>query len=186
MTGGVVRTRMAVVVGCSVLALAACSPADPEPAAVEPPAPPVEAPLPPPAEDVPESAPPPAGGPAAGDCGDEVVAAVDEVIAGQLAALADDDHERALGFASEEFRDSFDAAAFEALIDGSYPIVADAVEHRTGPCRQAESGAVEVEVAITASDGAEGVYIYLLLDEGGWAIAGALEVEAREPDVTDV
>jgi hypothetical protein len=180
-----VATRMAVAVGCSILVLTGCSPAEPEPAAVEPPAPPVEAPLPPPAEDVPEPAPPPPA-PPAGDCGDEVVAAVDEVIAGQLAALAADDHEAALGFASEAFRSSFDVERFAALIDGSYPIVADAVDHRTGRCRRPEPAAVEVEVAVTASDGAEGVYLYLLVDEGGWAIAGAIEVEAREPDVTDV
>jgi hypothetical protein len=181
-----VRTRTFVVVGCSVLALTACSPAEPEPAAVEPPAPPVEAPLPPPAEDVPTPAPPPTDAPAAGDCGDEVVAAVDEVIAGQLAALAEDDHERALGFASEEFQSSFDAERFAALIDSSYPIVADAVEHRTGRCRQPEPEAVEVEVAVTARDGAEGLFIYVLIDEDGWAIAGALEVETTGPDVTDV
>jgi hypothetical protein len=178
---------MAVAVGCSVLALTACSPTEdvPTPAAGPAPSPPAEAPLPPPAEDVPEPAPPPAP-PPAGDCGDEVVDAVDAVIAGQLAALAADDHERALGFASEEFQASFDAERFEALIDGSYPIVADAVEHRTGRCRQPEPEAVEVEVAVTASDGAEGVFLYVLLDEDGWAIAGAIEVETTEPDVTDV
>jgi hypothetical protein len=187
MTGGVVRTRMTVAVGCSVLALAACSPAEDvlTPAAGPDPSPPLEAPLPPPAEDVPEPAPPPAA-PPAGDCGDAVVDAVDAVIAGQLAALAADDHERALDFASEAFRASFDAEAFEALIDGSYPVVADAAEHHLGRCRQPEPAAVEVEVAVTATDGAAGVFIYLLVDEGGWAVAGALEVEPTEPDVTDV
>jgi hypothetical protein len=180
-----VRTRTVVAVGCTVIVLGACSAPGTPPAAGPDASPLVEAPLPPPAEDVPAPAPP-EGVPSPGDCDAEVAAAVDEVIAGQLAALAADDHERALGFASAAFRDSFDAAAFEALIDGSYPIVADAVDHRIGRCRQPEPTAVEVEVAVTATDGAEGVFIYLLVDEGGWAVAGALEVEATEPDVTDV
>jgi hypothetical protein len=180
-----VRIRTAAAVGCSVLALTACSAADAPPAATPDP-PPVETPLPPPAEDVPVPAPPPSAEPPVGDCGDEVVAEVDAVIAGQLAALAADDHERALGFASEDFRASFDAAAFEALIDGSYPVVADAVEHRIGRCRRPEPATVEVEVAVTAADGAEGVYLYLLVDEDGWAVGGALELETSAPDVTDV
>lgn len=177
------RTRTALAAGCSVLALTACSAADPPPAATPDP-PPVEAPLPPPADDVPT--PPPPSSPAPEDCDDEVVAAVDEVIAGQLAALAEDDHERALGFASEEFRASVDAAAFELLIDSSYPVVADAVDHRIGRCRQLQPATVEVEVAVRAADGAGAVYLYLLVDEGGWAVGGAMELVTTAPDVTDV
>lgn len=180
-----VRTRTAAVMGLSLLALAACSASDAPPAAMPDP-PPVEAPLPPPAEDIPGPAPPPSAEPRVGDCGDQVVAEVDEVIAGQLAALAADDHERALGFASEDFRASFDAAAFEALIDGSYPVVADAAEHRVDACQQRDAAAAQVRVTVTASDGEHGVFVYLLVDEDGWAIAGAVEVEAAAPDVTDV
>jgi hypothetical protein len=118
------------------------------------------------------------------DLGD--LAAMDEVIAGQLAAFAADDWEAALGFASDEFRAGMDPDTFAALIEDGYPVAADAAEHRSAACVTRDGGAAEVRVEVVATDGETAAMVYLLVDEGGWAIAGAVHLEADDPDTTTV
>jgi hypothetical protein len=110
---------------------------------------------------------------------------MDEVIAGQLAAFADDDWEGALGFASSDFRAVTDADAFALLIEEAYPAAADAVEHRSERCVTRGTGAAEVRVEVVAADGDRARMIYLLVDEDGWRIAGAVAL-APDEDVTTV
>jgi hypothetical protein len=74
-------------------------------------------------------------------CEGSELAAMDEVIAGQLAAFAADDWEAALGFASSDFRAATDADAFALLIEEAYPAAADAVEHRSERCVTRGTGA---------------------------------------------
>jgi hypothetical protein len=143
--------------------------------------------LPPPAGS--PGAPPPAAPPAPPElvaCEGDELAAMDEVIAGQLAAFADDDWEAALGFASSDVRAATDADAFALLIEEAYPAAADAVEHRSERCVTRGTGAAEVHVRVTAADGARADLVYLLVDEEGWRIAGAVAVATDGEDVTSV
>jgi hypothetical protein len=110
-------------------------------------------------------------------CGDQVLAAIDETIDGQLSAFAADDFAGALEFASEDFRAGTDAAAFEELIEDGYPIAADAASHTSTICVLQGPMSAEVLVDVTATDGTEGQLVYLLVDEDdAWRIAGAAEV----------
>lgn len=110
-------------------------------------------------------------------CDDEVLAAIDEVIAGQLAAFAADDFATALDFASRDFQASIDAEAFEALIEEGYPVAADATEHESQDCLLAAPDRAEVRVEVTGADGTRGQLAYLVVDEDDtWRIAGAVEL----------
>ncbi|MEX1178827.1 MAG: DUF4864 domain-containing protein [Nitriliruptor sp.] len=133
----------------------------------------------PPPPDAPSPRPP--GDP----CTEDDLDAIDEVIGGQLAAFAADDYAEALTYASEGFRAGRDAAAFETMIEESFPVAADAVEHRSGACVQRDGNA-EVRVEVTAADGERGTFVYLLVEEDGWRIAGAVPVALDDPDATTV
>ncbi|WP_157041957.1 DUF4864 domain-containing protein [Nitriliruptor alkaliphilus] len=121
-------------------------------------------------------------------CDPDDLAAMDAVIAGQLAAFAADDWEAALGFASDEFRAGMDPETFAAVIEEGYPVAADAAEHRSEACVTRGGGAAEVRVEVVATDGDTAGMVYLLVDEDGWAIAGAVPVplEVDAPDTTTV
>lgn len=121
-------------------------------------------------------------------CDGDDLADMDEVIAGQLAAFAADDWEAALGFASEDFRAGIDPDTFAALIEEGYPVAADAAEHRSQACVTRGGATAEVRVEVVGSDGGTAGMVYLLVDEGGWAIAGAVPLEgaSTDPDATTV
>lgn len=119
-------------------------------------------------------------------CDPGELAAMDEVIGGQLAAFAADDWEAALGFASDEFRAGMDPDTFAALIEEGYPVAADAAEHRSEGCVTRGGGAAEVRVEVVAAGGDTAGMVYLLVEEDGWAIAGAVPLEADDPDTTTV
>jgi hypothetical protein len=110
-------------------------------------------------------------------CDSQVLAAIDETIAGQLAAFAADDFAGALEFASESFRAGTDVETFTTLIEDGYPVAADAESHSSTVCVLQGPMSAEVLVEVTASDGTEGQLVYLLVDEDDvWRIAGAAEL----------
>jgi hypothetical protein len=127
---------------------------------------------------------PPAAPPALEDCAQGDLEAMDEVIAAQLAAFAADDWEGALEHASSDFREGLDADAFAHLIEEGFPEVADAVDHRADACVTRGTGAAEVRVQVTAADGARADLLYLLVDEEGWRIAGAVPLETDDGTLT--
>jgi hypothetical protein len=118
-------------------------------------------------------------------CAGDDLAAMDEVIAGQLAAFAADDWEAALGFASRDFREDVDPEAFAILIEEGFPVAADATEHRSSACVTRGSGTAEVRVEVTSVGGDRADLVYLLVDEDGWRIAGAVPLDGAEPDGSD-
>lgn len=120
-------------------------------------------------------------------CGDGDVRDIDAVIGDQLAAFADDDYERALEFASRDFRAAIDAEGLAGIIEQGYPVASDAASHETGTCVQPTPATAEVLVRVTARDGARGDLVYRLVDEtDGWRIAGAIQVGDGGDDGTVV
>jgi hypothetical protein len=189
-----VRGRRVAAVAAAAIVLAACSAPDLTPAAGgDDPAPAStegdDDPLAgdpfadrPPALD----APPPPSPPPPTACASDDLAAMDEVIAGQLAAFAADDWETALDFASTDFREGIDPDTFALLIEEGFPVAADAVEHRSGTCLTRGTGAAEVRVEVVAVGGERADLVYLLVDEDGWRIAGAAPLDADLPEATEV
>jgi hypothetical protein len=155
--------------------------------------PPTDDPAPDPDEDAapdPDEDAAPESGPDESDpepCDDKIRAAIDEAIAGQLAAFADDDFAAALDFASEGFRAGIDPGAFQMLIEDRYPVAADAADHVPGECLRSGPDAAEVRVEVTADDGTRGELVYLMVDEDDqWRIAGAVELEPDDDAATAV
>lgn len=138
------------------------------------------------APDVPPGAPDAPQPPTPEACAAADLAAIDAVIAAQLDAFADDDWEAAFALASVEFRAGTDPDAFAALIEDSFPVIVDDAEHRSVACLVRRPGAAEVRVEVTAADGERADLVYLLVDEDGWAIAGAVPLEASTPPSTEV
>ncbi len=113
--------------------------------------------------------------PAAQPCDDEVVAAIDATIAGQLEAFAADDFEAAIGFASRSFRKGVDVATFRALILEAYPNLTDAAEHRSGACRITGEGVAEIRIEVTGEGGVRDDHLYLMVAEDGrWLVEAAV------------
>lgn len=108
------------------------------------------------------------------DCDTETLADLDEVVGGQLDAFADDDWDDALALASAGFREEFDATRFAAVVEGSFPVAADAVDHRLGGCVTTTTEA-QVLVEVESGTGDEATLVYALVREAGaWRIAGAV------------
>lgn len=106
-------------------------------------------------------------------CDDEVVAAIDQTIDAQLAAFADDDFATALDLASEGFQSGLDIDAFRQIIEGDYPVVADAVGHTSGIC-VAQEGAAQLLVTVEGADGEAQELVYTMaLEDDVWRIEGA-------------
>lgn len=106
-------------------------------------------------------------------CDDDVADAIDETIAAQLAAFADDDFGRALGLASQGFQAGLDVDGFRRIIEQDYPVVADAVDHTSGLC-VAQDDAAQLLVTVEGSDGTAQELVYTMaLEDDGWRIDGA-------------
>jgi len=109
-------------------------------------------------------------------CDDRTREAIDETIGGQLEAFADDDYAAALEFASEAFREEFEAS-FREVIETSFPEVAQATGHTTTVCvSRGEDAQLLVTVETAASD-QELVY-QMTLEADEWRIDGALPADA--------
>lgn len=115
-------------------------------------------------------------------CGDDALAAIDATIGGQLTAFSADDYVGALDFSTERFRAAIDADGFAELIEGGFPVAADADGHELGPCVQPTATTAEVLVEVVDSTGDTGDLVYRMVDEvGGWRIDGAIPVDRRGP-----
>lgn len=115
-------------------------------------------------------------------CDEATRSAVDDVVADQLAAFADDRWEDALGLASAAFRDDFDPSRLATLIEGQFPVAAAAVDHDLGPCVTTDEQA-QVLVSVVDERGDRLSLGYLLvMEDAGWRIAGAVPVGEREEE----
>lgn len=157
-------------VACLGVLLLGCSAVEPDPAEQ------------PDAVEAPESAgPSEPNASTAQPCDDEVVAAIDATIAGQLEAFAADDFEAAIGFASRSFRSGVDVVTFRSLILEAYPNLTDAAEHRSGACRITGEGVAEIRIEVTGEGGVRDDHRYLMVAEDGrWLIEAAVT-----PDESD-
>ncbi len=113
-------------------------------------------------------------------CPDEVREDVADVVGAQLEAFRRGDWQAALDRASAGFRDQFGVADLQRVIEGEYPVVARAVVGEVGEC--AVVGATAQALVRVGDDaGREQLLVYrLLLEDGAWRIAGAVEAPTDE------
>lgn len=106
-------------------------------------------------------------------CADDILAQIDETIDAQLAAFAEDDFGTALGLASEGFQEGLDEDTFRQIIEQDYPVVANAVGHRSGVCVE-QDGSAQLLVTVQGEDGTAQELVYTMaLEDDGWRIEGA-------------
>lgn len=100
---------------------------------------------------------------------------ISEVVQAQLDAFASDDWDEALGFATEGFRDAFDAQELEVTILTGYPTAARSATSRLGEC--ATLGPLgQALVTVEALDGDRLDLLYqFAMESGEWRIAGAVD-----------
>lgn len=105
-------------------------------------------------------------------CDEATVAAIDEVIDGQLAAFRAGDFERALSFASAGFRARVPPERFEQLITQGFPAVREAKGHRSAQCLT-DGQQAAVLVVVTGREGSDALAYQMVREDGRWRINGA-------------
>lgn len=113
------------------------------------------------------------------------VDAMDDQVAGQLEAIAEQDWSGALAFATSDFRADYDDRRFAQVITDGFPVVAENASHSSEGCVRADDEA-QLLVTVTASDGATADLVYLMgLEDGTWRIGGAVPHGAGSDDEPD-
>lgn len=98
-----------------------------------------------------------------------------EVIMRQLAAFRAGDYRTGYSFASREIQKLFDLSAFESMVKGGYPQVADSADARVYGARRAPDGKLYLYLRIRGADGVFIVAVYEMVEEEGrWKINGVV------------
>lgn len=119
----------------------------------------------------------------AGDCTDDVRDVLGRTIDAQLHAFRAEDWDGALEFATDDFREGFDAARFREVIEAEFPVVAANVERSFGPCAVSSDDEAQFAVTVMDADGATQALAWLLSREAGiWRIGGAVPLDADPED----
>jgi hypothetical protein len=102
-----------------------------------------------------------------------------EPIMKQLEAFRRGDFDTAYNFASSEIREQFDRPAFEQMVKGGYPEIAQSTFATVVSCAIAPDGHVYVAVKVRGANGNSIEAFYdLVLESGQWKINGV----ASKPD----
>jgi hypothetical protein len=106
------------------------------------------------------------------------IADVEREVLGTISAQLDDlarrDFSAALSQATSAFQAGTDAAAFRALIEGSFPLLLEDATAELSECFRRGPGTVEASVVVTTGDQVSAPFVYRLrLDDGRWAIDAA-------------
>jgi Domain of unknown function (DUF4864) len=174
-------TRLAAVL-LLCAALGACSPSA-EPGGASPAGRSPAAATATPQEPAPSPAPGSEPGPEASDphgalaCDEEVVAGIDQTVAGQLEALSGADYAGALTFSSARFRASTTPDAFGALIERDYQVMTEGATHTSGTCVRA-GDAVQVLISVTGTSGVREFIYTLVQEDDAWRIDTAAPAPA--------
>lgn len=108
-----------------------------------------------------------------GVCVSDVEQRVLGTINTQLADLARRDFTAALSRATTAFQAGTDPDAFEALIEGSFPLLLEDATAELSECVR-RGGTVEARVEVATGDRVRAPFVYRLrLDQGRWAIEAA-------------
>ncbi|MFO7779721.1 MAG: DUF4864 domain-containing protein [Nitriliruptoraceae bacterium] len=114
-----------------------------------------------------------------GVCIAEVEREVLDTIGAQLDDLARRDFAAALSQATTAFQAGTDAAAFRALIEGSFPLLLEDATAELSGCFRPGPATVEARVEVTTGDRVSAPFVYRLrLDGGRWAIDAAARLTA--------
>lgn len=109
-----------------------------------------------------------------GVCVADVEREVLDTISAQLADLARRDFSAALSQATTAFQAGTDAAAFRALIEGSFPLLLEDATAELSECFLRGPATAEARVEVTTGDRVSAPFVYRLqLDDGRWAIDAA-------------
>jgi len=101
-------------------------------------------------------------------------AAADPVLR-QLDAFRRGDYNTAYGFASAEIQGMFDRGAFERMVRGGYPEIADSVRAHVATARIADDGHVYLLLKIRGANGRQIEALYDMVREAGvWKINGGV------------
>lgn len=104
---------------------------------------------------------------------DEKAAA--EPVLKQLDAFRHNDYDTAYGFASAEIRQQFDRPAFERMVRGGYPEIADSVRAHVAGAKPSPDGHIYLLVKIRGANGRQIEAVYDMVREaGGWRINGVV------------
>lgn len=99
-------------------------------------------------------------------CDEATLAAIDEVIDGQLAAFRAGDFERALSFASAGFRAGVTPERFEQLITQGFPAVREAKGHRSAQC-VTDGEQAAVLVVVSGRERSDALAYQMVREDGG-------------------
>lgn len=111
------------------------------------------------------------------------IAEVEDEVLGTISAQLDDlarrDFAAALSQATTAFRTGVDAAAFRALIEGSFPLLLEDATAELSECYRRGPATVEARVEVTTGDRVSAPFVYRLrLDDDRWAIDAAARLTA--------
>ena len=105
----------------------------------------------------------------------EVARAVAEPITKQLEAFRRDDYDVAYSFASAEVKQMFDRQAFERMVKGGYPEIADSTFALVSRTEAAPDGHIFVRVKIRGANGNTIEALYdMVRERDGWRINGVV------------
>lgn len=105
-------------------------------------------------------------------CPQRRLAAIDEVVAQQLAAFRDRDFAAALALATDGFRSSFTPERFEQVMTDSFAAVLASDDHEVSQCVGADGQALAL-VELRGPGGAVGLLYDMRHEDGRWRINGA-------------
>jgi hypothetical protein len=93
----------------------------------------------------------------------------------QLDAFRRNDYDAAYGFASAEIRRLFDRPAFERMVRGGYPEIADSVRAHVASAKTEPDGHIYLLVKVRGANGRQIEAVYdMVLEAGTWRINGVV------------
>ena len=97
--------------------------------------------------------------------------AASEPVLRQLDAFRRNDYDTAYSFASAEIRQLFDRSAFEHMVRGGYPEIADSVRAHVASVRTSPDGHIYLLVKVRGANGRQIEALYDMVREAGvWKI----------------